>query len=188
MLGELNMRGRLLIAIVAALLGLLGAVGCGDDEDGTTNQSGSDTAAQTTPGDDDPQGGATGGETTEPEAEADPAKAEFVAEANALCAKRVAEVQLKGQKVFKKVFKYPGPVAAKKLADAVIVPIFSRELRELKALPQPPDDAKELDVFYKEMERIIDYFSGKPQPGAYPYNKSEKLASDYGIDKCGRPQ
>jgi hypothetical protein len=179
------MRGRLLIATAVALIGLFLLAGCGDDEDSTASPSDANTAAETTDGGPGTEG--DGGDTTEA-AEGDSAKAEFVAQANGICAKRVAEIQLKGQKVFKKVFKYPGPVAAKKLADAVIVPVFSQELRELKALPQPPGDEKELNAFYAELERIIDYFAGSPDPGEYPYNKAENMAARYGIDKCGTPQ
>ena len=179
------MRGRLLIATAVALIGLVFLVGCGDDDDSTASSSGANSAAETTGGGSGTE--SEGGDSTEA-AEGGSAKAEFVAQANGICAKRVAEIQLKGQKVFKKVFKYPGPVAAKKLADAVIVPIFSQELRELKALPQPPGDEEELNAFYGELERIIKYFAGSPDPGEYPYNKAENMAAKYGIDKCGRPQ
>ncbi|HYP56306.1 MAG TPA: hypothetical protein VEQ41_08430 [Solirubrobacterales bacterium] len=189
---EMNMRGRLLIATAVALIGLVFAVGCGDDEDSTANSSGGDTAAETTGGGSDTTDGGSDGESgsdAESEGEGDgSAKSEFVVQANGVCAKRVAEMQLKGQKVFKKIFNDPGPVAAKKLAKAVIVPVLTRELQELKALPQPPEDSKELDAFYAELERIIEYFSGSPDPGTYPYNKAENIAARYGIDKCGTPQ
>lgn len=183
------MRGRLLIAAAVALIGLVFVAGCGDDDDSTANSSGTDTAAETTDGGSDTPAGDGSGTEDEggSDAEAGGAKAEFIVQANGICAKRVAEIQLNGQKVFKKVFKYPGPVAAKKLAQAVIVPAFSKELRELESLPQPPADP-DLSAFYKELEKIIDYFSGSPDPGEYPYNKAESLATSYGIDKCGTPQ
>lgn len=183
------MRGRLLIATAVALIGLVFAVGCGDDEDSTASNPGTDTAAETTDGGSTtPEDGA--GTEAEDGADTEAAegpKAEFIVQANGICAKRSAEIQLKGQKVFKKVFKYPGPVAAKKLARAVLVPAFTRELRELKALPQPPGDNKDLNAFYKELEQIIDYFAGSPDPGTWPYNKAEKLAKSYGLEKCGSP-
>lgn len=181
------MRGRLLIATAVALIGLIFAVGCGDDEGSTAGQAGS-TAAETTGGE-TTGSQASNGETTGGNAtEANPAKAEFISQANALCARRIAEIQVKGRKVFKEVFKEPGPVAAKKLAQAVLVPTFTRELRELKALDQPAGDSEELGAFYRELEKIVDYFAGNPKPGSYPYNKAENLATRYGIEKCGTPQ
>ncbi|HEX9968023.1 MAG TPA: hypothetical protein VGB06_08745 [Solirubrobacterales bacterium] len=183
------MRGRLLIAAAVALIGLVFAVGCGDDEETTANNSSNSGAAAGTNG-----GESGGGETTdlqaaaEEAAEGDPEKEEFIVQANELCKERVKEVQDKGQKVFKEVFKLPGKVAAKKLAHQVIVPIFTTELQELEELDQPPGDEKELEAIYSEIQGVIDYMSGNPQPSVYPYTKGEKLADKYGIGECATPQ
>jgi|GEM_PF-4495157 len=182
------MRGRFLIVTAVALIGLIFAVGCGDDDETTANSSNANAAAET-------NGGETGGgETTDAQAaaeeaaEGDPEKAEFIVQANEICKERVEEVQDKGQKVFKKVFSLPGKVAAKKLADQVIVPVFTAELEELEALQQPAGDEQELEAIYSEIQGVIDYMSGNPQPSVYPYTKGEKLADKYGIDECATPQ
>src|SRR6187549_2544013 len=163
------MRGRFLIVTAVALIGLIFAVGCGDDDETTANSSNANAAAET-------NGGETGGgETTDAQAaaeeaaEGDPEKAEFIVQANEICKERVEEVQDKGQKVFKKVFSLPGKVAAK--------------LEELEALQQPAGDEQELEAIYSEIQGVIDYMSGNPQPSVYPYTKGEKLADKYGIDE-----
>lgn len=187
------MRGRLLIVTAVALIGLVFAVGCGDDDETTANSSNSNAAAETNGGGTN-GGGTNEGETTdlqaaaEEAAEGDPEKEEFIVQANEICSDRVAEIQDKGQKVFKKVFSLPGKVAAKKLADQVIVPIFTAELEELEALEQPAGDEKELEAIYSEIQGVIDYMEGNPQPSVYPYTKGEKLADKYGIGECATPQ
>jgi hypothetical protein len=181
------MWGRLLIVTVVALIGLVTAVGCGDDEDTTANPNSSGAAAETSEneaGDAD----AAAEKAAEEAAEGDPEKEEFIVQANEICKERVEEIQDKGQKVFKKVFSLPGKVAAKKLADQVIVPIFTTELQELEELEQPAGDEKELEAIYSEIQGVIDYMSGDPQPSVYPYTKGEKLADKYGIGECATPQ
>lgn len=180
------MWGRLLIVTVVALIGLVSAVGCGDDDDTNANSNGSGAAAETS------ENGAADADAAaqkaaEEAAEGDPEKEEFIVQANEICKERVAEIQDKGQKVFKKVFSLPGKVAAKKLADQVIVPIFTAELRELEELDQPAD-SQELEAIYREIQGVIDYMSGNPQPSVYPYTKGEKLADKYGISECATPQ
>jgi hypothetical protein len=182
------MRGRLIIAIAVGLIGLVFAAGCGDDDETTANDSGSNTPAQTTDGETTDGGSGEDEATDEEEVEGGSDKAEFVAQANALCEERVKEIQDKGQKAFEKLFNLPEKEGAEKLGQQVLAPILSKELRELKALEQPAGDEEELNAFYAELEKVIDYFSANPQPGAYPYNKAENLAARYGIDRCGTPQ
>lgn len=181
------MWGRLLIVTVVALIGLVTAVGCGDDEDTTANSNSSGAAAETSE-DGAADADAKAEKAAEEAAEGDSEKEEFILAANEICKERVEEVQDKGQKVFKKVFSLPGDVAAKKLADQVIVPIFTAELRELEELDQPAGDEKELEAIYSEIQGVIDYMSGNPKPSVYPYTKGEKLADKYGIGDCATPQ
>jgi hypothetical protein len=183
------MRGRLLIAAAVALIGIVFAVGCGDDEDTTANDSGSNPAAQTTEEEATDGGSTEGGDDGDDgESEGGSEKEEFIAQANELCDQRTKEIQTEGQKAFKRLYNEPEEVGAKKLGQEVIVPIFSRELRELKALDQPAGDEAELEAIYREIEDVIDYFEGNPDPDVYPYNKAENMAKRYGIERCGTPQ
>ncbi len=187
------MWGRLLIVTVVALIGIVTAVGCGDDDDTTASSNGSGAAAENNGaaeanGNEAEDAAAAAEKAAEEAAEGNSEKEEFILQANEICKEHVEEIQDKGQKVFKKVFSLPGKEAAKKLADQVIVPIFTSELQELEALDQPAGDEKELEAIYSEIQGVIDYMSGNPQPSVYPYTKGEKLADKYGISECATPQ
>src|SRR5665811_580615 len=100
------MRARTLIVAVLTVAALTLVTGCGGDDEQGASQASQETVEQET---------ATGERTTN-EAAGDGAsdgggdatgggeKGSFVAEANAICEKRAAQVQKKGQRVFDEVF------------------------------------------------------------------------------------
>jgi hypothetical protein len=158
---------RLIILALFALMGLSAVAGCGGDDGDDSATAGN---------------GDAGGGTVEAQRE------EFIDQANSLCAKRSAELAVKGKQAFKEVYSKPEAVAAKELAEDVVIPIFEGELRDLKTLTIPPQDGKEVAAIYEAIEEMIEEIKADPATNEfYPYTRAEKLAQRYGINACGHP-
>lgn len=148
-------------------MGLIAATGCGDDDNGG---GGSATA----------DNGDTGSVQAQRE--------EFIDQANSLCAKRSAELAVKGKQAFKEVYSKPEAVGAKKIAEDVVIPVFEAELEDLKTLQIPPQDGKQVAAIYEAIEDMIAEVKKNPKAkNFYPYTKAEKLAKQYGLTACGHP-
>jgi hypothetical protein len=161
----LLMRGRLFLVIVVGLLGLIAVAGCGGDDDGDSATAGN-------------------GDTGSVQAQ----REEFIDQANSLCAKRSAELAVKGKRVFAKVYDEPEGVAARKMAEKVVLPVFEGELEDLKTLTIPPQDGRQVAAVYEAIEEMIEEVKANPTvQNFYPYTKAEKLAKQYGISACGHP-
>jgi hypothetical protein len=159
------MLARLTCLAATSLAALLLVAGCGGDD-----ESGGDASVA----------GST--------ASAGVSKSEFIDQANSLCAKRSAELKVKGRRVFKEVFTKPEPIAAKAMTTKVIIPVFEGELRDLKTLNVPPNDGEKVSAIYKAIEDMIARIKKNPQAeGFYPYKEAEKLSAEYGITACGHP-
>jgi hypothetical protein len=181
------MRGRHSIAVVIGLVGLILIVGCGgDDANETSAPANGPTATEASTATDGDSGAsaADGDETGVPVI----SKEEFIAQGNALCAKRSAELAVDGQRVFKEVRNKPNPVSARALVDKVIVPTFESELSDLRALDPPPADSDEVYAIFEAIEEMIDKVKDDPSTqNYYPYKKAERLAAAYGLTACGHP-
>ena len=161
------MRGRPLLVILVALMGLIAAAGCGGDDNGDSATAGN--------GD---------GDAGSVQAQ----REEFIDQANSLCAKRSAELAVKGKKTFKEVFSKPEAVGAKRIAEEVVIPVFEGELEDLKTLTIPPQDGKQVAAIYEAIEEMIAEVKKNPKAQEfYPYTKAEKLAKQYGLTACGHP-
>jgi hypothetical protein len=156
----------LLIAVASAGLAV---AGCGSDADGGSSAVGS--AASATSAND-----------------AGASRQEFIDQANSLCAKRSAELAVKGKRAFKDLYDEPEAVGARKMANRVVIPVFEGELEDLKTLTIPPRDGQRVAAIYEAIEEMIQEVKADPlAQDFYPYTKAEKLAADYGLTACGHP-
>jgi hypothetical protein len=185
------MRARYLLIAIAASAGLALATGCGDDAEGGSSAAGDSAGASENAGAENAGAENTGAENTgadTSESTGIVSKEEFIDQANSLCAKRSAEVKVKGRRTFKKVFSEPEAVAAKKMANQVIIPTFEGELRDLKTLNIPAGDDEQISAIYGAIEAMVGELKADPTvQGFYPYTKAEKLAAEYGLTACGHP-
>jgi hypothetical protein len=166
------MRGSRFIIALIATAALVVIAGCGGGDDGNSG------------------GGDTGGTASNASGEGEVlvTKSEFLDQANSVCARRSAEVKVKGQKLFKEVYSKPEAVAAKRMANEVIAPVFEGEVKDLKALNIPPGDGDEIATIYAAIEDIAKQVRTDPTADEfYPYKEAEKLAADYGLTACGHP-
>lgn len=174
------MRARYLLIAIAVSAGLALAAGCGDDDEGGSPAR--DETANTS----ETAGTSESASTTESTGIV--SKEEFLDQANSVCAKRSAEVKVKGQRLFKKIFNDPEAVAARKMTQQVIIPTFEGEVRDLKALNIPAGDGQEVAAIYGAIEEMVEEIKVNPSAqGFYPYTKAEKLAAEYGLTACGHP-
>lgn len=169
------MLGRALVAAIAVIFGLAPLAGCGGADGDTGDTPSSNTEAKAAN---------TNTKSTTEEVE----KEEFIAQGNAICAKRTASIAVKGQKVFKENYSKPSEVGAKAIANEVIIPNFEQEIRELNALSPPPGDSDQIYAIYDAIEEVIDGLKANPEgQNFYPYKKAESLAAAYGLTACGHP-
>ena len=181
------MRARYLLIAIAASAGLALATGCGDDAEGGPSAAGDSAGANAGAGASETAGAENAGADTS-ENTGIVSKEEFIDQANSLCAKRSAEVKVKGRRTFKKVFNEPEAVAAKKMANQVIIPTFEGELRDLKTLNIPAGDGEQISAIHGAIEAMVGELKADPTvQGFYPYTKAEKLAAEYGLTACGHP-
>jgi hypothetical protein len=175
------MRGCRFITVLIVLFGLAFAVGCGGDD----NDGGASAAATSADGGSESEDGDDAISTTPGTGFS---KEEYVDQANALCATHSAELKVKGQKTFKKVFSKPEKVAAAVMAKEVVIPSMEAELRDLKALNVPTGDEAQISAIYAAIEEIPQQLKRDPTWGDfYPYTKAEDLAAAYGLTACGHP-
>lgn len=185
------MLGRLHIVVVLILAIGLFAAGCGGD-DGDGRESADATGATTAA----PEGSASDGATTEggeaqdgDSVEASGPEAEFIREANAICRKAVARIQLVGKKVFEEESgPKDGPTFKRRLVNDVLVPNLESEVNGLRELEVPPADEAQVNKIITAIEEVIRRVETNPKNyGYYPYVQAERLADAYGLNACGRP-
>ena len=164
------MQGCRFIVALILLAGVAVIAGCGGGDSDASGGGGSTVDAASTP----PGDGFS--------------KAEYIDQANAVCAARSAEVKVKGQRLFKQIFRDPQPVAAKKMADQVIIPGFEGELNDLLALNVPTEGGNQVSAIYAAIRHMVNELKKDPTWGEfYPYTKAETLAAKYGLTACGHP-
>jgi hypothetical protein len=164
----LSIRG--VLAIVGVLAALLLVAGCGSDEDDATGSSG-------------------GGEVTVETGSL--SKAEFVKQANAVCAKNreqleraVATFTAETSKTPAKPSEEPPEVA---FLEETYLPGFQQQVDEVSAIGAPAGDEKEIVAFLQALQNMIDTATEEPQAfidGDVSLDKAAKLAKAYGLTNC----
>jgi hypothetical protein len=152
---------RLALMLASALALAFFAVGCGGSDDSTG-----------------------GGETAL-------TKAEFIAKGDAIC-KRSSEEILKGYKKFTKehgITELPGRKQSYELTEQVYLPSVEKRLEALRALTPPEGEEAKIEAILAPAEagvetgkeNVAPLFKGKETP----FDKSNKLATQYGFKVCG---
>jgi len=181
------------LKIFAGLLALavvLVATGCGDDS-ATGTTAGADASGETAATTDTADQGATATEG-EGEAGGEPlTKAQFIKQANAICAKtKQRQSTAFGAYVQQNKGSFSGDrKSQEKLVLAVAIPPFQQQVEELAALSAPKSDEAEVDEIISSFEEALQASEENPGTllrGRGEFAEAEKLAAAYGMKACSR--
>jgi len=117
-------------------------------------------------------------------------KAEFIAAANALCAKRRQRAQAKLSRIFRSAPRNESKQAGlQRTVETAIAPEMEAEAEELRALGAPRGDEEAVEAIVKALEAVVAEAREDPaafvnQPGVF--KSAERAARAYGLDVCGR--
>ncbi len=120
-------------------------------------------------------------------------KAEFIKRADKICQKvdgtQVGEFQAYTQKRLATLNRLSFNEREEKLAAAVYVPSMKEEIKELEALEVPPGEEQKVDEVFAEMNAALKVFAKDPTSyleggPSDPFNKTAKLAREYGFISC----
>jgi hypothetical protein len=120
-----------------------------------------------------------------------PSKADYIEEADAICARSDKETQA----IFDAAFEDPQDPQPEEAQEALksALPVVKEDLEELKALEKPKDDEDEIDAIWTAIDEgiaTLEEASADPETSltaltSEPFAAGEKLAGDYGMDDCG---
>lgn len=131
-------------------------------------------------------GGGSDGTTVE--------KAEFVDQANDLCAKIGKEIAAAGATIIKES---KDPTSAKvqtEITGKVLVPSFEKELQRLRALEAPSGEEQQVQRVMAALKETATRLRTAPPietnssfKANHPYRPGEEIAAAYGLTACGHP-
>lgn len=120
------------------------------------------------------------------ESSIDSGKSEFVAAANAICAKTGDEISASAAKL-----NGAGGRRVLKFLTDVTLPKLERQYHQIEALSPPESDQDEISAFVAAGEKAVEKSKQDPQQllvpegGSTPFDEPNKLATNYGLDQCG---
>ena len=125
-------------------------------------------------------GGGSGGSTTTA------AKAQFLARANAICAKALQDLHAANEQAFGNQQASTSAVAA--FVEQTLVPNVQSQVDQLRSLKPPPGDDAAVNKILDAAQ--ADLNAAKQDPSKLTSNEpvfseSTELASDYGLRACG---
>jgi hypothetical protein len=125
-------------------------------------------------------GGGSGGSTTSP------AKAHFLQQANAVCARALQSLEAANQQAFGNQQGSTSDVAA--FVEHTLVPNVQSQVNQLRALKPPPGDAATVNEILDTAQADVN--TAKQDPSTLASNQpvfkdATRLASDYGLEACG---
>lgn len=120
-----------------------------------------------------------GGSGDEPaKADVDPAKASYIEEADATCARQSKKIQ-------RLIAPYEDP---SEMVHRALAPAMGFEIRSVRALVLPEKYVQEVLDFLEVWQRVVD--QAEKDPTAFvraenPFAEPERLARDFGFEVCG---
>ncbi|WP_320672908.1 hypothetical protein [Patulibacter defluvii] len=119
-----------------------------------------------------------------------PTKAEYVREANAICKRADAASQRTARERIARLGGSPTREQLVALVREVALPSIEGQLRDLRALDRPKDDADAVAEIYDALDGEIAKVRADPAlaVAGNPFAGSSAKAHAYGLDACGRTQ
>jgi hypothetical protein len=115
-------------------------------------------------------------------------RAEYLKQGNAICKKGNAEIDAAGRKVANGG--RPTPAQIKAFATGTLIPNVEAQIKDLRALKAPKEDADKFSALYDEADAALERIKGNPalvaaDGPADPFFAVNKKASAYGLTECG---
>ena len=159
------MEKRAIALLAAAAVLALIAAGCGGSDEGTTDTS--TTPALT--------------------------KAEFIKQANEICGRTNKQFEDEFERFAEKEATSQSQQLnrsqLRKAAETLFIPIIGQQLEEIRALGAPQGDEQQVDKILSSAEKALEEARQDPTvlfvEDAGPFVEANKLATAYGLDKCG---
>jgi len=112
-----------------------------------------------------------------------PSKADYIVEADAICA--ASQSDLDGI-----VQSLPDDVEATESQEAIteeIIPAFRDQIEQLRALTPPEGEEEAIAAIYDAVDEAVDMIEENPLvlDQVDPFNEADRLATDYGLEVCG---
>jgi len=175
----------LLAALAAAIIVVGGCGSSGDSSTGTTAEGGSTTAESVT---EETTGDSINVEVTT----SDLTKAEFVQQANAICAKNNKELNDQFQAFLKEnnvpEDRLPTEKELSKAVDAVIEPVIGTQIDEIQALGAPAGEEEKVEKILTAAAKGVKKSEEEPalllNDKGSPFDEANKLSREYGLQAC----
>lgn len=120
-----------------------------------------------------------------------PSKADYIKEADAICARSNQETDA----IFEEAVENPRKPKPDEAQAAIeqAVPVLDKDIKELKALEPPKDDKDQVAAIWSALEEgvtTLEEASADPEASLValvndPFAAGEKLADEYGMKACG---
>ena len=112
-------------------------------------------------------------------------KAEYVKQADAVCAKSNKAIEEAGKRLGNG---RPDEAAVEKFVKEDVIPMTEKRVADLRDLAVPEGDAEKLDKIYDSLDEALKKVEGDPiaiiKSGKDPFEDAGKQAADYGMKVC----
>jgi hypothetical protein len=122
-------------------------------------------------------------------------KAQFVAQADAVCKKGNAEIEFEfeafAEKNDIKENEEPSQAQQAELSETILVPNVTNQAEEIRALEAPSGDEDEISAMLDSLDEGVEEVEADPQAPfesnqPNPFGPANKLAKEYGLKVCGQ--
>jgi len=113
-------------------------------------------------------------------------KAEFQAQANAICKKGNKEIVAAEKTVFTQKGQAPSKAAFDEFANGTLIPSVQSQIDGINDLNPPSADEDKVNAITDEAQAALDKVKQDPHQlaGSDPFKKANQLAKDYGLNEC----
>ena len=122
-------------------------------------------------------------------------KAQFIAQADAICKQGNAEIESEFEAFAKKnnidENEEPSKAQQAKLSETILVPNVSNQAEEIGDLAAPSGDEDEVSAMLDSLDEGVEEVEANPQAPfeskqPNPFGPANKIAKEYGLEVCGQ--
>jgi hypothetical protein len=117
-----------------------------------------------------------------------PSKAEYIADADAICKQGEKEIEAAAEETFAQN-QQPSDAEVVSFAEKTVVPNIQGQIDDLRDLTPPEGDEDTVNAIYDAAQDGLDQLEEDPVlltgRGADPFAEVQGFAKDYGLEECG---
>ncbi len=113
-------------------------------------------------------------------------KADFVAQANAICAESNAKIEAAENEAFSGG-QQPTEADIESFVTGTLIPEVEQQVSDIEALDVPEDEVEQVNAILDAAQEGLDEAKADPASlagNADPFAQANRLASDYGLTEC----